>query len=193
MLRYSLHIVFLILCFFFISSREEVFSQDEAEYEQFTIKLTVDKLGVYEMDAIYFDDNIYLPIIDLFNKLEIYLTHSIQLDTINGFILSNENTYSLLLNSGKIKFRDKEKTLKPEQMISNFRDVYLPGKVYQELFGMTMDFNFRELTVFLRSDIELPIIKQLRIKKMRANLLTLTGEAPLTQRFQENGTGSEER
>lgn len=178
MLRYSLHIVFLILCFFFISSREEVFSQDEAEYEQFTIKLTVDKLGVYEMDAIYFDDNIYLPIIDLFNKLEIYLTHSIQLDTINGFILSNENTYSLLLNSGKIKFRDKEKTLKPEQMISNFRDVYLPGKVYQELFGMTMDFNFRELTVFLRSDIELPIIKQLRIKKMRANLLTLTGEAP---------------
>ncbi len=177
MFHHSLQIVSLILCFFFISSREEVFGQDETEYEQFTIKLNVDKLGVYEMEAIYYNENIYLPIIDLFRKLDIYLNHSVQLDTINGFILSNDNSYSLNSNSGKITFRDKVQTLKPEQIISDYKDVYLPGKIYQELFGMTMDFNFRELTVFLRSDIELPIIKQLRIKKMRANLLTLTGES----------------
>ncbi|MDH4473688.1 MAG: hypothetical protein QE487_13850 [Fluviicola sp.] len=153
-----------------------VFSQDEVEYEQFTINLNVDKLGVYEMEAIYYNDNIYLPIIDLFGKLEIYLNHSVQLDTINGFILSNDNSYSVNLNSGKITFRDKSQLLKPEQIISDFSDVYLPKEIYEGLFGMTMDFNFRELTLFLRSDIELPVIKQLRIKKLRTNLLTLTGD-----------------
>jgi hypothetical protein len=153
-----------------------VFSQNEDEYDQFTISLNVDQLGVYEMEAIYYNDNIYLPIIDLFGKLEIYLNHSIQLDTITGFILSNDNSYSFNSNSGKITFRDKSQFLKPEQIIADFSDVYLPTKIYQEMFGMTMDFNFRELTLFLRSDIELPVIKQLRIKKLRTNLLTLTGD-----------------
>ncbi|MBI3232659.1 MAG: hypothetical protein HYZ42_01220 [Bacteroidetes bacterium] len=159
-----------------MSKPSTVFSQDEEEYDQFTISLNVDKLGVYEMEAIYYNDNIYLPIIDLFGKLEIYLNHSIQLDTITGFILSNDNSYSFNSNSGKITFRDKSQMVKPEQIIADFKDVYLPKEIYQEMFGMTMDFNFRELTLFLRSDIELPVIKQLRIKKLRTNLLTLTGD-----------------
>jgi len=178
MFRLSPNIVPCLICFFLIGMPKVGAAQEsaESEYEQFTIKLYVDQLGVYEMEAIYYDENVYLPIIDLFGKLDIYLTHSIQLDTITGFILSNDNRFSVDLNSGKITFRDKVQQLKPEQIISDFSDVYLPGKTYQEMFGMTMDFNFRELTVFLRSDIELPIIKELRIKKLRANLLALTGE-----------------
>ena len=169
-------ILSFLFCLFILSKPTTVFSQDEEEYDQFTISLNVDKLGVYEMEAIYYNDNIYLPIIDLFGKLEIYLNHSIQLDTITGFILSNDNSYSFNSNSGKITFRDKSQMVKPEQIIADFKDVYLPKEVYQEMFGMTMDFNFRELTLFLRSDIELPVIKQLRIKKLRTNLLTLTGD-----------------
>ncbi len=149
---------------------------EDIEYEQFTIKLNVDKLGVYEMEAVYYEDNVYLPIIDLFGKLEIYLTHSTELDTIQGYILSPENSYAIELLSNKIQFRDKVKTLKKTDLIATFDDVYVPSKVYQEMFGMTMDFNFRELTVFLRSDIELPIIKQLRIKSLRKNLSSLKGE-----------------
>ncbi len=161
-----------------MSIQDSAFSQDqdEVEYDQFTINLNVDKLGMYEMEAIYSNDKIYLPIIDLFGKLEIYLNHSIQLDTISGFILSNDNTYSLNTNSGLITFRDKSEVLKPEQIIADFRDVYLPKEIFEKMFGMTMDFNFRELTLFLRSDIELPVIKQLRIKQLRTNLLTLSGE-----------------
>ena len=176
MFRFLPHILPLFFCLFLTSRPEAAFGQDEAEYEQFTIKLNVDKLGIYEMEAIYYNDNIYLPIIDLFRKLEIYVNHSSQLDTINGFILSNENAYSLNLNSSKITFRDKEMQLTSEQLISDFSDVYIPAHIYRQLFGMTIDFNFRELTVFLSSDIELPVIKQLRIKKLRSNLLALNGE-----------------
>lgn len=178
MFRLWLPILPLFFCLLLVSKPGETFAQnqDEPEYEQFTITLNVDKLGYYEMEAIYYEDNIYLPIIDLFRKLEIYVHHSPQLDTINGFILSNDNTYSLELNSGKISFRDKAMTLSSEQIISDYSDVYIPTKIYKEMFGMTMDFNFRELTVFISSDIELPIIKQLRIKKLRANLQSLSGE-----------------
>lgn len=175
-----LKIALLICCLFWVSKQTPVFCQqpenEAAEYEEFTIKLHVDKLGVYEMEAVYFNDNVYLPIIELFGKLEIYLTHSAQLDTISGYILNQENAYTVNSYSGKITFQNKEKTLSKDQIISTFKDVYLPGKVYQEMFGMTMDFNFRELTVFLRSDIELPVIKQLRIKNLRKSLSALNGE-----------------
>jgi hypothetical protein len=172
-------IAVLLLCLFFTGKQQISFCQNTAEetdYEQFTIKLNVDKLGIYEIEAIYHNDRIYLPIIDLYRKLEIYLQHSLLLDTITGFILNKENSFSLNTNTGKITFRDKEKLLRPDQIISDYRDVYIPGEIYRELFGMELNFNFRELTVFLQSDIELPVIKQLRIKSMRANLQTLSGE-----------------
>lgn len=177
---YSLKIALLTCCLFFVGKQNPVFCQEQEnedlEYDQFTIKLNVDKLGVYEMEAVYYNDNIYLPIIELFGKLEIYLNHSVQLDTIEGYILNKENAYSVNSYSGKITFQNKEKVLTKDQLISTFKDVYIPGKIYQEMFGMTMDFNFRELTVFLRSDIELPVIKQLRIKSLRKNLSALNGE-----------------
>ncbi|MFN5983251.1 MAG: hypothetical protein ACK476_08935 [Fluviicola sp.] len=176
----KLYYIFFLISGIFLCPVLSVFGQtnssDELEYEEFTIKLNVDKLGTYEMEAVYFEDALYLPIIDLFRKLEIYLIHSQELDTISGFILSPENTYSLDLISNKIKFRSKEKTLTNNQIISTYKDVYLPSKVLEELFGMTMNFNLRELTVYLRSDIELPIIKQLRIKNLRKNLALLNGE-----------------
>lgn len=176
----SLKIALLIGCIFFVSKQNLIFCQEqnneELEYDQFTIKLNVDKLGTYDMEAIYYNDHIYLPIIELFRKLEIYLNHSVELDTIQGYILNNENTYSFNAYSGKITFQSKEKVLTEDQVISTFKDVYFPGKIYQEMFGMTMDFNFRELTVFLRSDIELPVIKQLRIKNLRKNVSALNGE-----------------
>lgn len=165
----------IILCQF-SSARAQSNSSEELEYEEITIKLNVDKLGVYEMDAVYFEDEVYLPIIDLFQKLDIFLTHSQELDTISGFILNPENSFSLNLLSNKISFREKEKQLTNKQIIASFKDVFLPAKVYKEMFEMTMEFNLRELTVYLRSDIELPIIKQLRIKNLRKNLAVLNGE-----------------
>lgn len=171
----SLLVAGVILCQFSTVSAQSN-NSDELEYEEITIKLNVDKLGIYEMDAVYFEDAVYLPLIDLFKKLDIYLTHSQELDTISGFILSPDNSYSLNLLSNKITFREKEKQLTNKQIIASYKDVFLPAKVYQEMFEMTMDFNLRELTVYLRSDIELPIIKQLRIKNLRKNLAVLNGE-----------------
>ena len=176
MLNQAQKIFTLLICLLFTCKQEALCQNEELDYDQVTVKLNVDKLGIYEIDAVYYNDNLYFPLIDLFTKLEIYLNYSPQFDTIKGYILSNENTFYLFSNSGKISFKDKEKTLKPEEIVSTSEDVYLPIKIFQEIFGMTMDFNFRELTVFLRSDIELPIIKQLRIKKLRTNLLALTGE-----------------
>lgn len=175
---HSLKIVLFVGCLFFVSKQSRSFSQEQEEpdYDEFTIKLNIDKLGIYEMEAIYYNDNIFLPVIELFGKLEIYLTHSSQLDTIEGYILNKENAYTINSYSGKITFQNKEKTLSKDQIIPTFKDVYLPSKVFAELFGMTMDFNFRELTLFLRSDIELPVIKQLRIKNLRKSLSALNGE-----------------
>jgi len=146
------------------------------DYEEFTININVDKLGVYELDAIYFNETIYLPIISLFNKLEIYINHSNELDTLNGYVLSESNSFTINLSSNKINFQTIEKPLNNQDYISNFSDVYMSSAIYEEIFKMNLEFNFRELTLYLKSDIELPIIKQLRIKELRKNLKLLNGE-----------------
>lgn len=153
------------------------------DYDELLVVLNVQKLGFYNIDAVYYNDNLYLPIMDLFNKLGIYVWHSASIDTISGYILNEDNSYALNVNTRQLVFRNKEIFLEKEQIISNFSDVFLPLGVYEKVFGFSLKLDFRTLTVHLSSDVELPVIKQLRIERMRANIRALTGEISVDTTF----------
>ncbi len=146
------------------------------DYDEFSVNLSIEQLGYYEIDAVFYEDELYLPLIDLFNKLGIYVWHSAQLDTVQGYLLNEENSYKLNTITGQLVFRDKEVSLRQEQMILTFGDVFLPLSVLEQTFGFTLRLNFRSMTVYMSSDIELPVIQRLRVERMRKNIRALTGE-----------------
>jgi len=161
-------------------------SFESLDYDEVSIILNVEKLGYYQMEAIFYEDLLYLPLKDLFSKLGIYVWHSNTFDTVSGYILNKDNSFLLNTNTGQFLYKNKELLLKENQLFVSYSDVYIPTTIYETLFGFTLNFDFRTLTVSLTSDVELPIIKQLRIEKMRNNIKSLTGEVVLDTTYNRN-------
>jgi len=54
--------------------------------------------------------------------------------------------------------------------------LYVESSLFAEAFGIKLTFNFRTLTLILKSDFELPIIKEMHIKNMRNNISKQSGD-----------------
>jgi len=173
---------FLAILFFLLAFTPQAQDKDddpgdgENSYDELYVLLTIENIGYYEIDALYARDQLYLPVVDMFSKLKIYVTHSPELDTVRGYLANEENVFSLNTVSQQFSFLEKNIQVNEEQYITTYNDLFLPLNVYEKLFGFTFKFDFRTLTVHLQSEIELPIVKLLRIERMRENLKALTGE-----------------
>jgi hypothetical protein len=148
-------------------------------YDEIFVYLSVENLGYYEIDAIYAEDRLYLPVLDLFNKLKVYTEASPQLDTIQGYVGDLSATYLLDFTNARYFFREKSRDGNPSDFLNTYGDVFVDVDVFDDLFGFHFKLDFRSLTVFLTTDAELPVVKMLRIQKMRQNLRTLEGETPV--------------
>jgi hypothetical protein len=175
-------VVTLLLLTIYTSSGQNT-EADEPYFDEISIVLNVQRLGFYDLEAVYYDDQLYLPFIDLFTKLGIYITHTPQIDTISGYIFYAENSFFFDVGTNTMRFNGKDFIFNQQEVVSNFSDVFIPIKRYTELFDFAMSFDFRALTLTLASDIELPIIKKLRLEKLRENVKTLTGETPVDTTF----------
>lgn len=167
--------------FYFITgghaqSSEEKFPE---EYDEFFIYLSVENLGYYQIDAIYAEDQLYLPCLTLCKNLSIYTQASSGLDTISGYMADKAKTFQLNFYSNSSSYQDKVVALTPRDYLLSYDDVFLSARVYKELFGFSMDLDFRSLVVRLQSDSELPIVKILKQQKLRDNLKSLRGEVKI--------------
>jgi hypothetical protein len=177
--RTSILLLFAALCFssgLYAQNEEEKFPE---EYDEFFINLSVENLGYYQIDAIYAEDQLYLPCLTLCKNLSIYTQASAGLDTISGYMADKAKTFQLNFNSNSCNYQDKVVTITPRDYLLSFDDVFLSARVYQELFGFSMNLDFRSLVVRLQSDSELPIVKILKQQKLRDNLKSLKGEVKI--------------
>lgn len=170
----------LLIAVFAISQKAQGQDDDSGyyddSYEELYVLLTIENIGYYEIDALYSQDQLYLPVVDMFSKLKIYVTHSMELDTVVGYLGNEENIFNLNTDSREFTFLDKTIQVSEDQYIATYNDLFLPLSIYEKLFGFSLKFDFRTLAVHLSSDIELPVVKLLRIERMRENMKALTGE-----------------
>jgi len=147
----------------------------EDDFEELFVYLSVENLGYYQIDAIYAQDEIHLPLLGLFSILRIYTSHAAKLDTLSGFIGNASSTFQIYINEGKANFQGKEVTFDPGEVYATFGDVFLSARVYRELFALKLELDFRALTVRLTSEVDLPVVRLLRIEKLRENLRVVKG------------------
>ncbi|TVR77801.1 MAG: hypothetical protein EA409_11335 [Saprospirales bacterium] len=146
-------------------------------YDELTVLLSIENLGSYNMDAVYHEDNLFLPLVALFKLLEIHIRTSAEIDSFYGFFGDRELPFILDANSGLFSFReDTLMAVQGQDYILTFEDIFISLPIYKRLFGLHMDFSFRTLRVFLESEIEPPVIRILRVEKMRENLRIARGE-----------------
>lgn len=165
-----------IFCYFILSvSSVEAQTEIDYDYEDITVYLVIQNVGGYEIDAVYMNDQIYVDVATLFNLLKINNIPSRGNDSITGFFLNEENRYSINAETKSAQINGNYHKLDRQDIFRSEMGLYLRNTEYGKLFGLNLQFNFRSLTIELKTDHELPVIKEMRQNQMRKNIDRLSG------------------
>jgi hypothetical protein len=144
-------------------------------YDEIPVTVSIEAYGSITLNVIYTGDNLlYINVEELFKKLKINCTVSSSGDSINGFTENESKPYLIDYNLRQIKAGNKIWD-NPKGVVKETGIIYLESSLFAQTFGITVTFNLRSLTCFLKSNFELPLIKELRIEKMRKNSSKVKG------------------
>ena len=148
---------------------------DGIQYDEIMVLLTIPRIGTVEISALIVGETAFLSVKELFDFLKIKNVYSPEACTLNGFFIDHQATYLIDKPKYQITYRDKKFDLDPAELLCNETGVYLIANRFGEIFGLDCQFTFRSLTVRLVTDIELPIMKEMKMEAMYKNLSNLKG------------------
>lgn len=155
-------------------------------YDDFPVNVIVEGFGNFYLNIIYTNNNVvYINIEELFKTLNITCLPGENGNSLSGFIEKETHRYKIDYINGQIKVGD---VIMDSQngLIKEMGTLYLESSILAQAFGITLNFSFQDLTMFLKSSFELPIIKKQRLEKMRSNLSKLRGEEIVDTVVQRN-------
>ena len=168
--------VIALISLFLVFSSFQATAQTESNFDEITIFFQIQNIGTIEIPALIRDQEVLLPITDIFEYIKVKTTFTPNLDSISGFFLSPQNPYQINHTKNKIQFQGKTYSLKPGDLIKTETNLYLLSKYFGEIFGLDCKFNFRALSVNLTTKLELPAMRELRLEQMRSNINRLKGD-----------------
>ena len=163
----------IFCCLLFGSS---VQAQHENDYEEISILLNIQQLGNIDIPAVIRNQDVFLPVTEMFDILKIKNTSTRNFDSVSGFFINPIATYLVDYPNHRIKYLGKVYDLKINDLIRTESDLYLKVNFFGEIFGLNCQFKFRSLSVELTTLLELPVIKELRLEQIRNNMNKLKGE-----------------
>jgi hypothetical protein len=115
--------LFLILIIFF--GQGKLFSQDLPEYDEISVFLDIPGMGGAEIDALIKAEELYLPVIDLFDFLKIRNVTSTGMENISGFFVNPDATYVIDRTKNQIVYQDKIFNIEAGDLIRTESNLYL--------------------------------------------------------------------
>ena len=142
-------------------------------YDELNVELIIPQKGVVETPVAIRDNNAFIPVQELFNILQL---KNVEINSgIIGFIIHPDSTYQISYQEKEINYRNKSYKLSEKDYIESSFGYYLRSDLFGSIFGLNTEFSFRNLSLTLKTDKELPIIKEMRLQKMRENLDKVKG------------------
>ena len=149
-------------------------AQTQEEYDEVPVFFNIQRIGTTEMPALIYNETAFLPVIDLFDFLKINII-SRDLNSISGTFIQPSAEFLIDQPNNRITYMGKTYDLKPNSFIKTANNVYLRSEYFGEIFGLNCVFNFRNLSVVLSTDLELPVLREMRQEQMRNNINKLKG------------------
>ncbi len=150
-------------------------AQDD-EYYEISVYLVVNRIGGAEIPSIIHDRDVYLSVTDLFNFLKIKNSVTGDFDSVTGFLINEQNSYAIDRVSNSITYKGTVYPLKEKDLLRTETGLYLKSDYFGSIFGLECTFDFRTLKVTLNTQLELPIIREMRLESMRKGIRKLHGE-----------------
>ncbi len=153
-------------------------ADDEPDYEEIAVLLNVDRVGSFNINAIYSykNENLYLPVTKIFQILQIKMEVTPKYDTISGFYIKEDRPYRIDYPTRRIKIGKKITQLDEDDMIKTKKGLFLRTAIFGKAFSLHCDFNFQNLSVELTTDLQLPALQELRREQIRQRRTRITGE-----------------
>ncbi len=180
------YVIFLFLLLSFFANGKSAFAQAEPEYDEIAVFLMIQDVGGFEIDAIYMQDRVYIPVNELFEYFRINHFSSQNYDSVSGFFLNEKNRYLINAIEKTIVVGSNSISVDESALLRTQTGLYLRNDVYGSAFGLNLSFNFRSLTLELKTNVELPVIKELRLEQMRKNVSRLRGEVSVDTTIKRN-------
>jgi len=144
--------------------------------DEIIVQLDFKGLGSGEMPAFFDNKNLYLSVQAVFDFLKIRNIPSLSFDSIKGFYINEQDSFAINYRHKTVRFKDKEFDLSSKGLVLMESALYMNLKYYDSIFGLKNTFSFRRLIVSMKSDVELPVIREMRQELMRKNINKLRGE-----------------
>ncbi len=153
-----------------VKANEADNAENETAYEEISVGLQVEGYDGYSINALYSSkDLLYISIEDLFHALRIPCEVMQRGDQLRGFIGNEDRKYSLDFNAQRLIVNNQTYDTR-KAVIKQMGALYMNPTLLGQAFGLHLTFNFRALSIALKSDFELPAIKEQRLGKMRNNI-----------------------
>mgnify|MGYP002619876777 CR=1 FL=1 len=151
---------------------------EEPEFEDIFVFMRIQGIGAFEINAYYSYENnrLYLPVTELFRFLRINYQATADFTRINGFLIDESRRYEIDHGNRTITVDNTVTRLQSDEILRTGEGLFLYTGVFGRAFGLFCTFNFRSLSVELKTDLELPAIREMRLAQMRKNIERLRGE-----------------
>jgi len=145
-------------------------------YDEIPVRVMVEGLRIFYIDAIYGNNKIlYVNVEDLLGTLNINCVSDQKGTSLEGFIENENRTYTIDFDAKQIRIGSKIINTK-NGLVKDAGAIYMESSLFSQAFGISLTFNYRALTIILKSDFELPVLKQQRIEKQHTNMAKFKGE-----------------
>lgn len=167
-----------VLALLFVSLVSFADAQDttRVDGEEFDIMLTVQRQGSTVIPSVLVENDVYLPVFEIFRFLRIKSLVSVSGDTLTGFFLSEDKPYTIDFAEQRIVIGEKEYVLKRRDFVRTEMSVFLRRALFGELFGLQCSFDMRRLLVDLQTELSLPLIREMERERIRRNVQRLTAD-----------------
>ena len=165
--------LFLTLVFF-ISANS--FAQEYPGYDELIVEMNVPQIGTKEVPIAIKEETAYISITDLFDIFQLKSDLDLSNTKVSGFIISPEASYLIDIKNLKVSYRDQEFSINEDDFIITRSTLYLKSSIFSEVFGLNTNFNFRRLAIDFDTEIELPIIREKKLERIRDNVNKVRGK-----------------
>jgi len=139
--------------------------------EEIVIRFEVPRLVQKDISAVYRNNEVYFPIIEIFSILDINVKADFNKRMLSGQFLGEDNKFEIDLQKLKAKCGKRTIKLNSADLYTGATELYLKPELFDSLFNLQLFFNFSTLSVYLPLNRDFPAYQQLARKIAHQNLL----------------------
>ncbi len=151
--------------------------EELAKEETVPIQFALHRAGSIEIISLQRNGKVYLPIQDVFNFLKIKNEYNASARTLTGFYITADTPYVIDLVEMKANVGKRTVVLGPEDFLVRNDKMYLRVGLFDEVFGLPVEYKERQLSAKLATRESLPIFLDQRLKRLEHELALRQGSA----------------